>query len=258
MAAPTPEPPHGPRRVGSWPPNTFLGSLDPATRDEMLSAGDPLQVASGETIVMEGDRRTRHVFLIIQGYVKVVSNSADGKVALLAIRAGGDLVGELAALDGSPRVASVVTVGACFVRRLGQRDFLDFLARHPGAALAVNATVAGKLRHSTWQRIEFGTSPVPVRAVRMLLYLATRYGEATREGVLIASLTQQELAAMIGSRENSVHKILRELKARKVIETRYGRILIRDRQALCDAAGISEIPSEYGVWPPPGPHSEED
>lgn len=54
----------------------------------MLSAGDPLQVASGETIVMEGDRRTRHVFLIIQGYVKVLSNSADGKVALLAIRAG--------------------------------------------------------------------------------------------------------------------------------------------------------------------------
>ncbi|WP_371784271.1 Crp/Fnr family transcriptional regulator [Streptosporangium subroseum] len=240
------------------PPATLLGSLNPETRERFLSLGAFAQVAGGETLIMEGDRRSKHVFLITQGYVKVVSNSVDGKVVLLAIRSDGDLIGEFASLDGSPRLASVVTVGPCFVYRIGQRDFLDFLAGHPDAAHAVNASVVGKLRHATWHRIEFGTSPVPVRVARVLIYLAARYGERTGKSVLIGSLTQPELAAMIGARENSVHKILRSMRERGVISTEYGRILIRDHQALCADAGITEIPPEYGVWPPSAQQSEKD
>jgi len=244
--------------VGPWPPNTFLGSLQAGTREKILTLGTQSQVASGQTLIMEGERRTRDVFLITRGYVKVISNSEDGKVVLLAIRADGDIVGELAALDGSPRVASVVTVGPCYVRKIGQTEFRDFLMRHPDAALAVNANVSAKLRLATWHRIEFGTSTMPVRVARMLIYLATRYGESTSDGVLIGSLTQSELAAMIGSREASVHKILKPLRSAGTIETRYGRILIRDRDALCAQAGITEIPPEYGVWPGADPHSDED
>ncbi|GAA1285369.1 Crp/Fnr family transcriptional regulator [Planotetraspora silvatica] len=258
MATPTPRHPHGPRRLGPWPPATLLGSLEPRIRETLLSLGTFSQFVSGETLIMEGDPRTKDVFLIVQGYMKVVSNSADGKVVLLAIRSDGDLVGELASLDGSPRVASVVTVGPCFVRKISQRDFLGFLADHPDVALAVNANVVGKLRHATWHRIEFGTSPMPVRVARVLIYLAQRYGETTAEGVLIGSLTQPELAAMIGAREHSVHKILRSMRERQVIATRYGRILILDSAALYADAGISEIPPEYGVWPSSGPQSEED
>ncbi|MEO3808205.1 Crp/Fnr family transcriptional regulator [Sphaerisporangium sp. B11E5] len=210
-------------------------------------------MASGETLLMEGDRKTRHLFLIVQGYVKAVSNSADGKVVLLAVRSSGDLIGEFATLDNRPRVATVSTVGPCFLRKISQRDFLEFLERHPDAGRAVYASIVAKLRHATWHRIEFGTSPMPVRVARVLLYLASRYGEPTPDGVLIGSLTQPELAAMIGAREHSVHKILRYMRERDVIATRYGRILVKDGAALSSDAGISEIPPEYGVWPsPPG------
>jgi CRP-like cAMP-binding protein len=235
--------------MGPWPAATLLGSLKPATREEILALGTFSQVASGETLLMEGDRKTRHLFLIVQGYVKAVSNSADGKSVLLAIRSDGDLIGEFACLDDRPRVATVCTVGACFVRKISQRDFLDFLERRPDASRAVNASIVAKLRHATWHRVEFGTSPMPVRVARVLIFLAARYGERTTEGVLIGSLTQPELAAMIGAREHSVHKILRTMREHKVIATRYGRILVLDGEALSAYAGITEIPPEYGVWP---------
>ncbi|MFC6086293.1 Crp/Fnr family transcriptional regulator [Sphaerisporangium aureirubrum] len=244
--------------MSAWPAATLLGSLKPATRDEMLSLGTFSQVASGETLLMEGDRKTRHVFLIVQGYVKAVSNSADGKVVLLAVRSDGDLIGEFASLDNRPRVATVTTVGACFVRKISQRDFLEFLERRSDASRAVYASIVAKLRHATWHRIEFGTSPMPVRVARVLLYLASRYGERTPEGVLIGSLTQPELAAMIGAREHSVHKILRGMREREVIATRYGRILVLDGPALSSDAGITEIPPEYGVWPTTPGDSGED
>lgn len=243
----------GPRRIGAWPPATLLGSLTPSVREEMLTLGTFSQFASGETLLMEGDQNSRHLYLIIQGYVKAISNSEDGKVVLLAIRSDGDLIGEFAALDNRPRVATVSTVGPCFLRKISQRDFLEFVERRPDAGRAVYASIVAKLRHATWHRIEFGTSPMPVRVARVLLFLASRYGEPAPGGVLIGSLTQPELAAMIGAREHSVHKILRGMRERGVLATRYGRILVLDRAALTSEAGISEIPPEYGVLPsPPG------
>ena len=123
MVTSMPSPEHGPRRVGPWPLATLLGSLNPETRERLLSLGAlSVQVASGETLIMEGDRRSKHVFLITQGYVKVISNSVDGKARpWLAIRSDEDLIGELASLHGIPRLASVVTVGPCFANSTRQR-----------------------------------------------------------------------------------------------------------------------------------------
>ncbi|WP_067173172.1 Crp/Fnr family transcriptional regulator [Microtetraspora niveoalba] len=242
------QPGNGPRRVGPWPRGSLLAALEPEIRDELLRLGTWQQFASGDFLLMEGDRSSKHVFLIAGGCVKVVSHTDDGKTALLAIRMDGDVVGELASLDGSPRAATVIAVGSCDVRRISQSAFLAFLSRHPAAALAMSRTVAGKLRHATWQRVAFSTSPVPVRLARVLLYLAARFGEQRPEGVLIrVHLSQPDLAALVGAREHSVHKGLRALREKGVIHTGYRKILIIDMNALKEEAGDTGIPPEYGV-----------
>ena len=161
-------------------------------------------------MLVEGDRDSREVYVLLQGAVKVVSNTADGTAVLLSVRADGDLIGELASLDGSPRLASVVTIRPCTVRRIGQQAFLDFLRTHPGASLAVSRSVSAKLRNATWHRVEYGSTPVPIRLARLLILLATQHGEATADGTSIhLSLTQSELAALVGAREPTVQRVLR-------------------------------------------------
>lgn len=257
MVASMPNSPQGLRRMGSWPPNTFLGSLKEETRERFLSLGTATQIASDETLILEGDRGNRDVYLIMQGFVRVVRNTADGKVVVLAIRSDGDLVGELAAFDGGPRVASVVSVGSCFVRKIGHRDFREFLLRHPDAMLAAQNEMSAKLRHATWQRSELGTATMLVRVARMLIELAGRYGIATPSGIKINSLTQANLAAMIYSTESSVYKVFKYLRGENIIETGYGNVVIRDMPALRREAKITEIPPEYGVRPPSDPQSDE-
>lgn len=244
--------------MGPWPPNTFLGSLKEETREQFLKLGTATQIASDEILILEGERGNRDVYLIMQGFVRVVRNTAEGRVVVLAIRSDGDLVGELAAFDGSPRVASVVSVGSCYVRRIGQPEFLEFLRKYPDAMFAAQAGMSAKLRHATWQRSELGPATILVRVARMLIALAARYGIATPQGVRINTLTQANLAAMINSTESSVYKIFKSLRGKHIIETGYGNILIRDMAALYRTAKITEIPPEYGVWPPQDPHSDED
>lgn len=245
--------------MGEWPPHSLLGGLPPDERDDLLRLGSVQRFGAGETVLVEGARDSRDVYVLLDGAVKAVSNTRNGTAVLLSIRAAGDLVGELASLDGSPRLAGVVTIRPCTVRRIGQQAFLDFLRTHPGASLAVSRSVSAKLRNATWHRVEYGSAPVPVRLARLLIQLATQHGEATEAGTAIRlSLTQPELAALAGAREPTVQRALRALRQDGVIGIGYRHIVVRDRAALHEAAGISEIPEEYGVRPAATQDGRED
>jgi CRP/FNR family transcriptional regulator, cyclic AMP receptor protein len=171
--------------------------------------------------------------VLIDGWAKVVGVTEDGGLALLALRAGGDIVGEQSALEGQPRLASVISAGVTLAHVIGQRHFLKFLADSPETSLAVGRALSAKLRWATRRRIDFSGLPVRIRVARVLSELAWLDGKLVRDGIELGyALTQPELAAMVGASEPSVHKTLRQLRSDGVVMTGYRRIVIRDRGAL--------------------------
>ncbi|MEK8170702.1 cyclic nucleotide-binding domain-containing protein [Streptomyces sp. M19] len=56
------------------------------------------------------------VLILLDGVVKATGRTHDNRDALLAVRMGGDLVGEFAAVDGRPRSATVTTCGPVVAR----------------------------------------------------------------------------------------------------------------------------------------------
>jgi CRP/FNR family transcriptional regulator, cyclic AMP receptor protein len=216
----------------TWKPRSLVSRLPEKARDDLLGLGTEITFQGGETLIAEGDLTT-DVFLLIRGWFKVVSSSESGREALMAIRSSGDLVGELATFDGQPRLTTVRAVGPSSARRIGERDFHLFLDRHSQAALAVTQTVAEKLRAATRRRLEFSTCSVATRLARVLLELAGAYGEPGPEGVrLDASLTQSDLAALVGAAAPTIHRALSQLRADGAITTGYRTILIPDLDRL--------------------------
>nr|WP_184980310.1 Crp/Fnr family transcriptional regulator [Sphaerisporangium rubeum] len=240
------------RKVGAWPRGSLLGGLGEETREEFLRLGRPRQFATGETLMMEGDR-TRHVYLLVDGCVKLTANTESGRLTLLGIRVGGDVVGEFAALDGQPRVATVVAAGPCLARHIPHETFVEFLQLRPEAGLAVNRAVVEKVRWSTRRRVEFGSFSTLTRLARVLVELARSYGEPVPEGVMIGvALTQPELAALVGAADITVHKALTTLRRAGVLGTGYRRIVLHDLRRLQSFAGQGQNPSEYEVPGRPG------
>jgi CRP/FNR family cyclic AMP-dependent transcriptional regulator len=168
--------------------------------------------------------------------VKVIGNSADGREVLLSIRTGGDSVGELAALDGQPRSASVIAatgVTACVVP---QGRFLSLIGASPTAALAVARASATKMRLATRHRIDVTGAPVLQRLARVLEYMVQAYATPCQEGFRIELvLTRAELAGLVGVAEPSLYRALAYLRVRDVL-------FIRDRHYLvCDLAALEKI-----------------
>lgn len=222
----------------NWPAQTLLGMLSEKTRDELLSLGAPRQYLPDSVLMLEGDRTTE-VMALIDGWVKVVGTTAEGGHALLSLRIGGDLVGEQSALEDEPRSATVISAGVTVAQVISQRDFVRFLDRHPDAGLAVSRALSGKLRWATRRRVDFSGLPVITRLARVLGELGRLYGLQTRDGIEFRyTLTQPELAAMVGASEPSVHKALRQLRGDDIVVTGYRQVVITNPAALDVIAGL--------------------
>lgn len=219
-----------------FPKGSFLAGLPPRTRSAFLELGTAREFTPGTVLVREGDPTT-HVCLLLDGCVKVTGTTPEGELALLAIRVGGDLVGELAAMDSQPRTATVTAAGRVRARIFSQAEFRRFLSQVPEAALAVTTSVGAKLRWATRRRIDFGSREVRIRLARVLIELSLSYGIPAGEDLeLGVSLTQPELAALVGAAEPTVHRALAQLRRENVVETGYRRLRIRDRSRLAALA----------------------
>jgi len=137
------------------------------------------------------------------------------------------------AVDNAPRSATVISAGVTVAQVVRQRDFLQFMSRQPDAGVAVSRSLSSELRWAPRRRVDFSGLPVAARLARVLTELGYLYGRQTPNGIEFQySLTQPELAAMVGASESSVHKALRQLRHDGAVATGYRPVVITDLAAL--------------------------
>ncbi|MER6542611.1 Crp/Fnr family transcriptional regulator [Streptomyces sp. NPDC001250] len=210
--------------IGERRPVRFLWSLSRPVREELLSIGFPKQYPPGKKILVEGEAGD-HLVLLRAGCVKVTGTLGNGHETLIAIRVGGDVVGEMAVLDDMPRSATVTAcddVDAHVVQGRAMRSFLD---KCPEAAIQIVRLSNRRLRTANSWRIAFGEFPVRVRLARALAELAENYGRCIgSDTVICLDLTQIELAALIGAKLRAVQKALAGFRDQGIVRTRGGEM----------------------------------
>jgi CRP-like cAMP-binding protein len=210
-----------------------VDTLDPDGRAALDAAGTVRRVRSGTVVLLEGERSDRLV-VIRTGLLKVTSVLPDGNEAVLAFRGAGELVGELATMDGGTRSASAVAVIESEVRLVSASEFRRLLASHPSLALALIDVLVARLRESDRHRVHFASDGVPRRLARALLDLASRNGTVHEDGSVAIDLaiTQDDLAGIVAASRDSIARTLRTWRNQGMVETGRRRILIRDPAGL--------------------------
>jgi CRP/FNR family transcriptional regulator, cyclic AMP receptor protein len=172
----------------------------------------------GEAILFEDDDSHQGFFLLIEGEVKVVLTSMDGKETILASLKEGDFFGEMALLDGEPRSATVRAVDASRLLSIRRDDFLQFLRRYPDVALVLLAELSRRLRKSNKQVSSLAMMGVHGRVADALTKLMDERGkrQRTREGKAIVVIhdrpTQQFIADMSGAARETVSRVLKHFE----------------------------------------------
>lgn len=210
----------------------FGATLNTAEHEDLLSRGVRRSFRRGAFLMTEGEA-SDHVIVLLAGRAKVSSYTAEGREVVLAVRGPGDLLGELSAFDGEPRLATVSALEPIEALIIPSDRFTKFLEDHPRLAILLLETMTRRLRDSDRKRVEFGAYDTPGRVARRLIELVERYGESEGENVRISlSLTQDELAGWTGSSREAVSKALREFRDRGWVTTGRRSIVVLDVDAL--------------------------
>jgi CRP/FNR family cyclic AMP-dependent transcriptional regulator len=216
----------------SWPPSTLLGRVPPALRGTLLSVGTEVERPADRPIIRQGDR-LGHAYLLIDGLVKVTARDRNGKEALLGIRVGGDLVGEMAALDGSIRSADVIPCGPLLARVIKREELIDLLTRHGDLAIEVAKMIIERLRWANRRRLDYTAHTPETRVARVLTDVVDTYGRRTGSvWELGVPLTQAEIAQLAGSKLRTVESVLKGLAGEGIVRRQYRRIEVTDLSRL--------------------------
>lgn len=210
------------------------GQLDEADRRDLVALGRARRYPTRRVIFGQGER-SNHVVLITSGRVKVFCTTEDGREPVLGVRAEGDLVGELAAIDDEVdgRVATVIALEPVEAQEISATQFRDYLATHPAAAMALLRMIVNRLRSADRRRVEFGGFETTSRLAHLLAELAGEQGGvADHDHPIEIASSQQELAAMIGASRESVARGFARLRDEGLIESRRRGVAVLDVDAL--------------------------
>lgn len=179
---------------------------------------------TGSVLFHEGDRADR-VLLVRRGRVKIVATESNGTDTLLALRGVGELVGEMAAIDGTPRSATAVALGEVECSVVAADRFREILHSEPDVALALLSVVAARLREAEGRRVEHGALDTVQRLARRLVELAV-------VDPVVDGLNQDDLAALIGASREAVAKALQALRKGGLVRTGRRSIEVLDLEGL--------------------------
>ena len=214
----------------------LFGALDDAARRELGSRVHRKSFNSGEPIFHVGDPG-QSMMVILTGTVRVSLPGPRGKAVILADLSAGELLGEIALLDGRERSADAAALTKCELLVLERRDVVAFLEKHADVCLKLLELVCAKLRKSDQRMSDIAFLELSERLAKLLI---ERIGPAAGAGGKPKlSLSQTELAGMINATRETVNRCLRNWQRQGIIDLDERWIIILRRDALAAIAGYS-------------------
>ena len=215
---------------GTGPAQGFWPLLSDDERTVLVGLGRTTVYPPGAVICVEGDPNT-HVFVLVDGWVKIVGVTSDGHELTLALRGRGDTVGEVAGETTGYRTATVQAVGTVHALVVPYERFSSFLDAHDGADRAYRRMVTRRWNDAESMLRARSVTSGAQRLAGLLLELADS------ELQTAMTLTQEELASLTGASRATVTRALSNWRRRGIIRTGQRDITITDPGALRKIAG---------------------
>jgi len=210
----------------------LFSALDDESMTALHASMAESKLRRGEVLFHEGDSGDK-LYVVIDGKVKLGRTSPDGRESLLAILGPGELFGEMALFDPSPRTATATAVSETRLAGLKNESLNALLRTRPEVSAQLLQALARRLRRTNDSLSDLVFSDVPGRVAKALLDLADRFGRPATDGVLVAhELTQEELAQLVGASRETVNKALAEFVQRGWLRLEARAVVILDMQRL--------------------------
>ncbi|HKV40558.1 MAG TPA: Crp/Fnr family transcriptional regulator [Blastocatellia bacterium] len=209
-----------------------FGSLGEPELRALADRAIELKLGRGEILFMEGDE-ARGLYVIVEGSVRAFRESVEGREQVIHVETAGTTFAEVPVFDGGRYPSTVAGEGDSVLLFIDKRDVRRLCLEHPPIALAALALLATRLRKCASLVEDLALHEVDRRLAKFLYTEARSRGGRSAGGVTFEMpLTNQQVAARIGSVREVVSRALARLQKSGLITIEGRQITIPDEEAL--------------------------
>lgn len=186
----------------------------------------------GARVFHEGDESDA-CYVVRSGEVRVTREHSDGRAIALATLGPGEIVGELAMLDGEVRSASVEALSDVELLAISAPDMRGLLERNPEITSKLVIALTRRVRETNERVSRQSFQTVPSRVAGVLSQLVDEDGLSPtgRDGLTIR-MNQADLAQLAGTSRESVSRFLAVLERAGVVRVGRGRVTVLEPARL--------------------------
>ncbi len=205
-----------------------LNTMDLLPVSEIIQT---LTLQKKEAVFYENDPMT-DIFLVKNGVIKIFKSLQDGRQQILRLCGLGDVLG-LDAIFSKQYFTTAKAVTKSMVCRIPKSDFLDVLYRNHKLSIKLLQTTSEELAFSQNQIFNLGTKTAKERIADFLLYVYNSQCDCEENPKKIDLLiTRQEISELIGIKQETVVRILTQLRIANLIQIKGKEITLLNPSAL--------------------------
>jgi len=235
-------------RQGSW-----FGGFPPALQMLILQRSVIRSYQKGQFIIGDG-AAPRGLFAVLEGQVHVVCHVGDADEVLVHIGEAGFWFGDHGVHSGAPSIGSVIAESAARTLLLPVAEFERIITDDPRSYRAFASLLVDRyafLFRYMAQGQRLGREGWLCTRLADLAELRRR--DMPASGSVTLTVSQADLATMVGVSRQTLNALLARLRARGLIEVGFRRIAVLDEAGLrqgCEPEGaLVEERSAGNAWP---------
>jgi CRP/FNR family cyclic AMP-dependent transcriptional regulator len=214
----------------------LIAAMAPADCRVLFENAHQKRFCAGQMIFAAGEPGSM-VMLIESGRVEVSVTSLSGRKSVLAHMGPGEVLGEIAALDGGMRSADTVATTPVSGLVLSRDNVLRFVAERPIIAQAIITELCRKVRNASDMFTTQSVSEGAPRLAQALLRLFDKWGEpADGATILTERFSQAEIGEFSGLARENVNRHFKAWTEAGILNSEGRRLSLIDRAALVDIA----------------------
>jgi len=221
--------------------------LDEADRRHLEGRCNWRHYGAGETILDRGGESS-DVLFIVEGAVNIVNYSLSGREVAYATLGRGECFGELAALDGRPRSASVVAAEPTLVAILPSERFVDLLKERAEITFRVLQRLTNMVRSGDVRIMELSTLAATHRVYAEILRMAHPDPAGTGLWVIHPLPPLREVASRVSTTRETVARALSQIYPTGLVRRKAHSLYIMDRAKFEDM--LTALQRESGTSTP--------
>jgi CRP/FNR family transcriptional regulator, cyclic AMP receptor protein len=186
----------------------------------------------GAMLFIQG-QEPRGVFVLCTGKAKLSTSSREGKTIITKIAEAGDVLGLNGTISNVPYEVTAEMMEPGQANFIPREPLIQMMKEFPEVALRIAQQLSCNYfaAHDGIRTLGLAASPSE-RFAKLLLQWSTKTTQANGSSQLKLTLTQEEIAEIIGTTRETVTRLFAEFKKKQLLQLQGATLVIHSRLAL--------------------------